>query len=84
MATHFTRRFRLWVELAVLTMTVFLALLTLANPAWIEQLSGVDPDRGNGALEGAIVMGFALLSVVSAVVSWREWRRPARIAAGRV
>lgn len=83
MANRITRRFRLWIELAVLTTTAFLALLTLVSPTWIERVSGVDPDRGNGTLEVAILIGFALLSVVSAVLSWREWRRPGRIAAGR-
>src|SRR6266540_4097970 len=47
-------RTRFWTETALAAFTAVLCLLTLVWPAWIEAVSGVDPDGGNGALEWAL------------------------------
>jgi hypothetical protein len=58
--------------LAISSGVVF--VLTLAWPAWIEALFGIDPDRGNGALE--LLVAGTLLAV--ALVAGRRAARRLR------
>jgi hypothetical protein len=46
-------------------------LITLVWPDWIEQLSGLDPDGGSGAVEWGVV---AVLAVMGLVFGLRAWR----------
>jgi hypothetical protein len=48
-ATAPARRWRVEAVLAVLAAA--LGVLTVAVPAWIEVLTGLDPDAGSGALD---------------------------------
>jgi hypothetical protein len=55
--------------------STLLAVLTLVNREWIEEVFGVDPDAGNGTLEWAIVLVCALVVIVCVAVARVEWRR---------
>jgi hypothetical protein len=52
-----------------------LFVVTLIWKDWIELVFHVDPDRGNGALEWAITLAFAALTVVFATLGRRAQRR---------
>lgn len=77
MSLHAKRlpRTRFWVETALASVTAALLLLTLVSREWIELLSGVAPDGGDGSWEAAIVAGLALACGVSVVAARVEWRR---------
>jgi hypothetical protein len=45
------RRLRIEVVLAVIS--AVLCVLTLVFPEWIEELTGLEPDAGSGALNGS-------------------------------
>jgi hypothetical protein len=68
---------RFWAEVAVSTCSAILCAATLIWPRWIELLFHADPDRGNGALEWAFVSAWVTVSVLTAVMARREWRRSA-------
>jgi len=59
------RRWRVEVVLAVLAAA--LGVLTVVVPAWIEVLTGLDPDAGSGALEVLIAVG---LFAVAGTAAW--------------
>jgi hypothetical protein len=56
-----------------------LAVLTLIAREWIEIVFGVEPDRGSGSLEWAIVVITAVTAIVCLGYARVEWRR-ARVA----
>jgi hypothetical protein len=72
--SHVVRR-RFWWEAALATLTGLLLLLTIVTPQWIEEVFGVDPDGGSGALEWAIVAALAVLTAGFSLTAWLEWRR---------
>jgi|SRR4051812_10796011 len=74
-------RVRLTLETAAAALTAALAILTLFSREWIEALTGTDPDGGSGALEWALVIGFALVSLGCALVVRADLRRAHRRAA---
>jgi ABC-type thiamin/hydroxymethylpyrimidine transport system permease subunit len=67
------RRLRIEVVLAVIS--AVLCVLTLVFPEWIEELTGLEPDAGSGALEWIIAGVFLVAAVVSAVLACRDYRR---------
>jgi ABC-type thiamin/hydroxymethylpyrimidine transport system permease subunit len=67
------RRLRIEVVLAVIS--AVLCVLTLVFPEWIEELTGLEPDAGSGALEWIIAGAFLVAAVVSAVLARRDYRR---------
>jgi hypothetical protein len=71
--THVRRWF--WVEALLGTICGVFAVLTAVWPSWVEVLTGTDPDHGNGSLELAITLGFAVASIGMAIIARREWRR---------
>ena len=61
------------VEAVVAGVIVLTALLAAAWPDWLEAF-GIDPDRGNGAVEFAIPLALTLAAVVVALLARRDWR----------
>ena len=70
-----TTRSLLFIELTLAIASAALFALTLVWRDWIEEVFGVDPDAGSGALEWAIVAGLAMLAIVLALGACHEWRR---------
>jgi len=68
-------RSRFYVETVLGTLSFIGLAMTLINRTWIESLFGVDPDRGSGVLEWAIVAGFVLATLVSLSLAGYELRR---------
>ena len=66
---------RFWVESGLAVLSVILLLATLLWKDWIEIVFDVDPDAGSGALEWAIVIVAAVLTVVFSALARSEWRR---------
>ncbi|MGY3380852.1 hypothetical protein ACVWYS_002809 [Arthrobacter sp. TE12231] len=62
---------RIIVEFVLAGIFVLLAIVTAANPQWIETVFGIDPDRGSGALEWIIVASFGVLAIVAAGLGTR-------------
>ena len=72
-------RNRFWVEIALAPLTAGLFVLTLVWHDWIELVFVVDPDRGNGSVEWAIV---AVLLGATMLFGWlarSEWQRAAAL-----
>jgi hypothetical protein len=68
-------RARFWFEVVAGTLSALLMALTLVTPEWIEEIFGVEPDGGSGALEWAIVAALAFGAISSSLLARREWRR---------
>jgi hypothetical protein len=68
-------RRRLWVEVSLGATSLVLLVITAAWPDWIEAVFGIDPDGGNGALEWAIVVVLAVVTVTAPLMAASEWRR---------
>lgn len=69
---HATGRFVVEVNAAI--GAALLLVVTLIWQDWIEVVFRVDPDRGNGALEWAIVAASTVASVAFALRARRTWR----------
>ena len=70
-------RSRFWLEAAAGAVCGVLAVVTLFSREWIELVFGVDPDRGSGALEWAVVLAMFIVTAMSSVAAHREWARAA-------
>jgi hypothetical protein len=68
-------RNRFWAEIALTLLTAGLFVLTLVEREWIELVFGVEPDRGDGSLEWAIVAVLLVATIVFAWLARAEWRR---------
>lgn len=68
-------RARFWIEVVAGTLSALLMALTLVTPEWIEEIFGVEPDGGSGALEWAIVAALAIGAIGSSSLARHEWRR---------
>jgi hypothetical protein len=68
-------RVRLRIEVVLAVISAALCVLTLVFPEWIEELTGLEPDAGSGALEWTIAGVFLVAAVVSAVLGRRDYRR---------
>ena len=74
-------RTRFWLEIALASLCLFLAMLTLISREWIEALTGLDPDHHNGSLEWALVAVLLVAAVAVGAAARVEWRRPRPILA---
>jgi hypothetical protein len=68
-------RGRFSIEAALALVSASVGLVTLVWKDWIELVFRLDPDRGNGALEWAIVAVLYGASVALGLVARRDWRR---------
>lgn len=66
-------RFR--IEAFAALLAAALAVLTAFVPDWIEVLTGVDPDGGDGSIEVLIVAALAVLCAASSLLAWLDHRR---------
>jgi Mg2+/Co2+ transporter CorB len=70
-------RTRMWVEAGLAIATGALLVLTLISREWIEEIFGVDPDNGSGALEWLIVAVLAVATLSLSLMARAEWKRSA-------
>jgi hypothetical protein len=68
-------RKRLRIKMLLVVISAALCVLTLVTPEWIEELTGLEPDVGSGALEWIIAGVFLVAAVASAVLAHRDYRR---------
>jgi hypothetical protein len=68
-------RVRFWIEVILATVTAALLLLTLISREWIEEVFGIEPDAGSGALEWGIVIALAVATVAFSLLARAEWKR---------
>lgn len=66
---------RITIEAALGLVSLALCIVTLINAEWIEELTGLEPDAGSGALEWAIVVGFAVASAACGALVRRDHQR---------
>ncbi|SNX66611.1 hypothetical protein SAMN06272735_8505 [Streptomyces sp. TLI_55] len=66
---------RAWIETIAAAISGTLFVVTLVWRDWIEQVFGVEPDLGSGALEWAIVAVALCTTVGFSLLARSEWRR---------
>jgi hypothetical protein len=66
---------RFWIETTLGAATGVLLFVTLFSKTWIEQVFGVDPDKGNGTLEWGTVVALFAVTVAIGFLARREWQR---------
>jgi hypothetical protein len=69
------RRTLFWIESGLAVLCALLSIVTVSRPAWIEALTGFDPDRRNGSFEWLIVAGLFTASGLAGLAARAEWRR---------
>jgi hypothetical protein len=74
-------RYRLQVAFAVACTVLTIAAAVL--PMWIESLTRLEPDGGNGELEWLLAVGAGLVSMAFGVLAYRTRRQLARVQADR-
>jgi len=70
-------RLQFWIEVVLAAVTAALLLLTLISREWIEEVFGVEPDAGSGALEWGMVIALAVATVAFSLMARAEWKRDA-------
>jgi hypothetical protein len=68
---------RFWFETTSAVIGLSLFVLTLFTREWFEVLTGLDPDRGNGALELTLAFGLLAISAASVLLARLDYRRAA-------
>jgi hypothetical protein len=66
---------RFWFEAITGVVGSILFVVTLFSREWFEELTGLDPDGGNGSLEIGLAVGLLALSVTSILAARRDFRR---------
>ena len=70
-------RARFWVDTVLGSLTAILAMVMMISRECIELVFGVDPDRGSGLLEWAIVLAFAAATLICGILARAEWKHAA-------
>ena len=73
MRRHLPARF--WIETVVAVLGFALLLLTLVSHEWFEELTGYEPDGGNGTLEIVLPLVLLAIAAASSVAARRVYRR---------
>jgi hypothetical protein len=68
---------RFWFEAITGVIGLGLFILTLFTREWIEELTGWDPDGGNGSLEIGLAVALLAISAVSMLAARRDYQRAA-------
>jgi hypothetical protein len=68
-------RTRVLLQTVLAAAGLVLSLLTMVWPEWIEELFGVEPDGGSGALEWLIALGLLAAAATLALLAHRGRRR---------
>lgn len=74
-----TRRARLHLVFALVS--AGLTMLAVAIPAWIEEITGIEPDGGGGEFEWLLAVVFCLVGIGFGVLCYRT-RRQLKLARG--
>ena len=75
-------RRRGWLELVLAVVSAIALLATLVSPDWIEELFGVEPDGGGGALEALIAISLTVATIAFALAARHEVGLARRATAG--
>jgi hypothetical protein len=62
------------IESALCVLFATLTGLTVLWPTWIEGLTGLEPDGGDGTMEWLIVFAFGVVAVVFGLLARRDYR----------
>lgn len=68
------RQLRLHIEVVLAFVFALLAIVTVLDPQWIEQLFELDPDSGSGEAEWGLTAAFGVASLVASLLAGRDWR----------
>ncbi len=66
---------RFWFEAITGVVGSILFVVTLFSREWFEELTGLDPDGGNGSLEIGLALGLLALSVSSILAARHDYRK---------
>ncbi|HEY4610876.1 MAG TPA: hypothetical protein VIH06_16780 [Ilumatobacteraceae bacterium] len=66
---------RFWIEAITASLGAALLALTLVSAEWFEELTGLEPDGGNGSLEWALPVVLLAISASCAFVARRTYQR---------
>jgi hypothetical protein len=64
-----------WIQTAMAALSCILCLVTLARPAWIEAVFGIDPDQRSGSAEWLLVALLASAAVIFSLLARATWAR---------
>lgn len=73
MGTSARRRF--WLEAVLAALAGALGLLTFVWRNWIEVMSGIEPDHGDGSVEWLVITALLAIAAALGVAARLEWRR---------
>jgi hypothetical protein len=68
------RRLRMRIEVVLAILFALLAVMTIMDPQWIEQLFEFDPDSGSGETEWGITAVFGVASLLATLLAGRDWK----------
>ncbi len=68
---------RFWFEAFTGALGLVLFVVTLFSREWFEELTGLDPDGGSGALEFLLAFGLVAIAAVSILDARRMYQRAA-------
>jgi hypothetical protein len=66
---------QIWMQAVCAVLAAALGEATLVRRDWIEAVLGIDPDRGSGGLERALVLGLFVAAATLAIQAARGWLR---------
>ena len=58
---------------ALALMSAVLSLLTATDPQWLERLTGMSPDAGDGSTEWGLTLTFVIATIGFAILARRSW-----------
>ena len=68
------RRLRMRIEVVLAIVFAILAVSTMLDPQWIEHVLEFDPDKGSGDAEWLVTAAFGMASLVTSLLTGRDWR----------